>query len=146
MHHRHHASLEAVVADQQRSVARGPVTEAEVLTDGHMRRAQRTDQHRIDEIRSSAMREGLVERDDHQFLHAQLCDQFNLHVETREQLRCAVGLHDRGWMGLEGEHRVIARDHLAVAEVDSIELAHRNATGPRLDIAERCDAHRGQEG
>ena len=52
------------------------------------------------------------------------------------------GSDDRRRVRLEGEHRVVARDHLAVAEVDAVELAHGDAPRARLDFAQGDDVHR----
>ncbi len=86
-------------------------------------------------------REALVERDQDELLDAELGDQLGLDVEAGEELRRRLGPHDPQRMGLEREHRVVAVDHLAVAEVDAVELADRDPPGPRLGVLEGGDAH-----
>ncbi len=50
-------------------------------------------------------------------------DQLGLDLEAGEQLGRGLGAHHAQRMGLERQHRVVAVDHLAVAEVDAVELA-----------------------
>ena len=53
----------------------------------------------------------------------------------------ASGAIDRARVRLEGEHRVGAVDHLAVAEVHAVELADRDVAGAALGIGEPGDLH-----
>ena len=108
------------------ALARRP--EAEVLADRHLPRAERADQHVVDELLGRPGRERRVEGD-----HDQL-----LRRRARRPVRpCAraasaaagvcSGATTDDRVGLEGQHRVGAGDHLAVAEVDAVEGADRDA-------------------
>ena len=53
-------------------------------------------------------------------------DQLGLGVEAGEQPGRRLGPDHGQRVGLEGQHGVAAGDHLAVAEMDAVELAHRH--------------------
>ena len=86
--------------------------------------------------------EALVERDHDELLDAERGDQLGLGLEAGQQLGRRLGPDHAQRVGLEGQHRVVAGDHLAVAEVDAVELAHRDPPGPRLHIGEHRHLHR----
>ena len=64
-----------------------------------------------------------------------------LAVERGQQLRRGVGRDHRARVRLEGQHGVGAADHLAVAEVHAVELAHRELARPVLRVGEPGDVH-----
>ena len=72
----------------------------------------------------------------------ELRDQLGLGVEARQQLRRRLGPDHRERVRLERQHRVAARDHLAVAEVDAVELADRDPARPGSRVGEPGHLHR----
>ena len=133
---RHDARLERGLRAQQVGVALGLVAEAEVLPDRDLASPRAADEHVVDELLRPLGGERAVERDHHQLAHAEAGDQVGLDVERGQQLRRGVGRDDLARVRLEGEHGVGAADHLAVAEVDAVELADR-------DVARRGARRRG---
>jgi len=93
-----HDRVKAPVAGQQRGVAGGAVPEAEVLSDRHLRRAERPDEHVVDEALRRARCEGLLERDHDQLGDPQRGDQLSLARQRREQPGvCCGATTDTGW-------------------------------------------------
>ncbi len=118
------------------------MSKAEVLPDRYAGGVQHADQHLVDEVLRALMREALVERDQYELLHSELLDQLGLRLQAGEQLRRRLGADDLQRVRLEGQHRVAAADHLAMAAVNAIELAHRDPARPRLGLVELAHLHR----
>ena len=86
------------------------------------------DQHVVDELLRRCARERAVERDHDQLLDARApAISSALRSSVVSSLGAASGRDHRERVRLEGQHGVRARDHLAVAEVDAVELAHGDA-------------------
>ena len=68
---RHDARREAPILGEQRRIALGAGTEAEVLADGDLVRAEGLDEHAVDELARRQPRERGVEAHDDQLLDAQ---------------------------------------------------------------------------
>ncbi len=134
--------LEPSIGRQHLGIARRQVAEAEVLADRDVRGLESIDQHVIDELARALVRESLVEGDQDQLPDPQAADQLRLGLEAREQLRRRFRPHHTERVGLEREHGVVAMDHLPVAEVDPVELTHRDPPRARLYVRELCDLHR----
>ena len=117
------------------------MAEAEVLPHRHVRCPQLLDEHLIDELLRALRREPLVERDHHQLADTELLDLGDLGIEAHQQLRRRLGPDHGERMRVEREHGVVARDHLAMAEMDAVELAHRQAAGLGLGVGEHRDLH-----
>ena len=128
------ARLEAPVRAQQLRVALRAVAEAEVLADADERRAEPLDEHLVDELLRALRRERRVELDHDELLDAERGDELGLALERRQQPRLVPGRDDRGRVRVEGQHRVGARDHLAVPEVDAVERADGDAPRARLGL------------
>ena len=133
--------LEAPVGAQQLGVALRLVAEAEVLADRDVRRAERADEHVVDELLRAARGELAVERDDDELLDAERRDELRLALQVGEQARRGARLHDGGRMRLERQDGVGARDDLAVAEVHAVERPDRDAPRARLDVGQARDLH-----
>ena len=103
------------------------LAEAEVLADRHVLGAEPADQHVLDELLGALLGEPAVERDHHQLLDAEPGDQVALDRERVEQLGRRLRVDHRQRVRVEGQHRVAAADHLAVAEVHAVEGADRDA-------------------
>jgi len=131
---RHHTRLESGVGGQRLGIPGGAMAEAKVLTDRDVGRAQTIDEHLIDELLRALLGEAPIERDHDQLLDAQPRDQLLLDLEAREQLGSRLRADHLQRMGLEGQHRVAAADHFAVAEVDSVELSDGDAPRPGFEI------------
>ena len=86
--------------------------------------------------------EALVERDHDELRHAELGDQLGLGLEARQQLRRRLGPDHPQRMGLEGQDRVVAGDHLAMAEMDAVELADGDPARTGARVWEQRDLHR----
>jgi hypothetical protein len=95
----------------------------------------------VDEILRGLRHPLAVEGDHDEFVDAQGSDEVGLGVERGEQLGCRVGRHDGARVRLEGQHRVGAADHLAVAEVHAVELAHGEIARTVGRIGEPGDLH-----
>jgi len=126
--------LEAGIGGQQRRVAPGPVSEAEVLPHRDMGGAETAEQHFVDERLGALRGEGLVERDDHELADTEAGHKLGLGLQAGEQPGLGLRPGDGQRVRFEGEHRVVARDHLTVAEVDTVELAHRDPPRPERDL------------
>ena len=113
----------SLVRAQELGVALGALAEAEVLADRHVAGAELADQHLLDEVLVVLLAERAVERDHDQLLDPEPGDQVALEVERLQQLGQRVRGDHRQRVRVEGEHRVHAADHLAVAEVDAVERA-----------------------
>ena len=77
---------------------------------------------------------------------AEALDHVALDLERHDQLRRRLGVDHAQRVRLEGEHRVGALDHLAVADVDAVEGADRDLARAPLGLGEGRDrdAHRRQ--
>ncbi len=122
-------------ASEHLGVARGPVPEAEVLPDRDPRRPQPLDEDVVDELLRALAGKALVERDHHQLLDPERGDPLGLGVEAGQQLRSRLRPDHAQRVGLERQHRVAAGDHLAVAEMDAVELADRDPARARGNVA-----------
>ncbi len=136
-----HDRGEANVGGEQPRIALGLVAEAEVLADRDLGGAERADEHVVDELIRAARRELTVERDHDQLRHPQRSDQLRLDLERRQQLRSVLRGNDRDGVGLEREHAVGARDHLAMATMHTVERADSDAPLPALYIWQASDLH-----
>ncbi len=134
-------TCEAPVGQQQRGVARRPVAEAEVLPHADVRRPQRADQHLVDERLGALVGPAAVERHHDELLDAERLDQLRLAIQGGQQPRRVVGQDDGTRVRIEGQHGVVAGDHLAVPEVDAVEGADGHATGARHDVGELDHLH-----
>src|SRR3954447_10091376 len=137
----HDACLEAAIAAQQLLAAGRLVAEAEVLPHADVLGVQRADEDVVDEALRAAPGELAVEGDDDQLLHPELLNELDLALERGQQARRASRGHHRRGMRLEGDHGVGVADDLAVAEMDPVEGAHRDAARARLDVGEMGDLH-----
>jgi hypothetical protein len=88
----------------------------------------------VDELVRALVGKAAVKRDHDELAHSQLADQFGLGVKAREQLRSRLGTDYLQRVRLEREHRVAPGDHLAVAEVDPVELADGHPAGALLNV------------
>ncbi len=136
-----HDGLKAFVSSQQLRIALRTVPEAEVLPHRHPDRPQCLDQHPVDELARAALREGVVEGNHDQLLHAERRDQLGLHRKRRQQLRRVLRRHHRHRVRFKGQHAVRALDHLAVPEVNTIERAHGNLARAGLHLSQGNDLH-----
>ena len=121
------ASRTRVATRSMLRVALGALAEAEVLADRDLLRAQLLHQDLLDELLGAALGEVAVERDHHELLHAEPGDQVALDRERVSSFGQRVGVDDGERVRVEGEHRVAAADHLAVAEVHAVEGPDRHA-------------------
>ena len=120
------ASAASIAGSPARAMA-----EAEVLAHRHVRRAQRADQHVVDELLRPS---GAANRSSNGITTSSSTpscdDQLRLGLEARQQLRRRLRPDHAQRVRLEREHRVAAADHLAVAQVDAVELADRYSPRP----------------
>jgi hypothetical protein len=117
------------------------VAEAEVLPHRHLRGAELGDQDVVDELLRPLGGERAVERDHHELAHAEAGDQVGLDLQRGQELGRGVRRDHLARVRLEGQDGVRAPDHLAVAEVDAVELPHRDMARAGLDIGEPGDLH-----
>ena len=96
----------------------------------------------VGELLGALVREPLVEWDHHELIHAEIGDQLGFGLEARKQLGGRLRADHLERMGLEREHRVAAADHLAVPEVDAVELADRHSPRSLPDLGEHRHLHR----
>ena len=140
-HELHDARRERVLLQQQRDVAARLVAEAEVLPHADALRAEPVEQDVVDELLRRLGGEGPVERDHHELADAEPGDQLGLDLERGDQLGRRVRRHDRARVRLEREHGVGVAHDRAVPEMDAVELAHGDMTGPALGVGEPGDVH-----
>ncbi len=137
-----HGRREALVGLQQPRVALRLVPEAEVLADRDAARAERADEHVLDELLRRALGEAGVERDHDKLLHAERGDQLGLARGRRQQLRRVLWRDNRDRVWIERQHRVGIGDHLAVTEVHAVKRADRDAASvAALDVGQAGDLH-----
>jgi hypothetical protein len=114
---------------EEGGVALGALAEAEVLPHRDPLRPEPLDEDPGHELLRLPGGELAVERDHDELVHAEAGDQVALDRERVEQLGGRLGVDHRERVRVEGEHRVAAADHLAVAEVHAVERADRDAAG-----------------
>ena len=128
-----------------RSSATSPLAampEAEVLPHLHLGRAERADQHLVDELlRALHLDARGRKRTTTSSRTPRPAIRSALHRQRREQLRRGVRRHDRAGVWLERQDGVRVPDHRLVAEVDAVEFADGDAAGPGLGVGEPGDAH-----
>ena len=95
-----------------------------------LRRAQPVDQDLAHELLGGLLGEAPVERDHHHLGDAQRGDQVALDGERGDQLGRGLGVDHGQRVRVEGQHRVGAADHLAVAEMDAVEGADGDLARP----------------
>ena len=125
-------------------IALRAVAEAEVLADRHLLRAERADEHLVDELlrrcaAANSASKGIT------------ISSSTPSAATSSALRSSVvssfgvccGRDHRDRVRVEREHAVRARDHLAVAEVHAVEGADGHAARPlaALDVGQAGDLH-----
>jgi hypothetical protein len=139
---RDHPGLESPIRSELGGIPGSPMAEPEVLAHGNVGGAQAVDQHVLDELVGPLLGDALVEADHNQLLHAEPADQLDLGLEPGQQFRCRLRPDHAERVGLEGQHRVVAGDHLAVTEMDAVELPHGDPARTGLGLAELGHAHR----
>ena len=124
-------------AREQVGVAGGAVAEAEVLADRHARRLQRSDQHVVDELLRAS---GCAKPSSNGITTSSSTPSAAISSALTSRLVSSLGAASgrttaSGW-GSKVSTVSLPRDHLAVAEVDAVELAHRDPARARLGVVE----------
>ena len=140
---RHDPGLEARVGGQHVGSPAAPWPKRKFSPDRDVRRLQRADEHLVDEL----LRRLRANRSSNGITTSSETPSAATSSTLTSRLVSSLGaarVDHRQRMGLEGEHRVVAGDHLAVAEVDAVELAHGHPPRARLHVCEHRDLHRGE--
>ena len=134
LHELGNAHVKTAALAQQRDVTLGPMAEAEVLPDRHLRRAELPDEHIVDERVRRLGRELGIERDHHELLDAEPGDDVLLDRQRCDQLRRGIRRDHGTRVRLEGEDRVGVADNRTVAEMHAVELADGDVAWARLRV------------
>jgi hypothetical protein len=138
----HNPGLEPWVGAQHLRVTGRTMAEAEVLAHRDVRGQQPAHEHLIDELLGRLLGEALIERDHHELADSEPGDQLGLDLEAGQELGSGLWPDHAERMRLEREDRVAAPDHLAVAEMDAVELADRDLARSGRDVGEHRHLHR----
>ena len=140
----HDPGPEAGIGLEQGGVACRVMAEVEVRSHRHLCGLQPLDEHGVDERLRALVRESVVERNHNHLPHAHLRDQLGLQIQAGQQLRPASDPDDGRRVRVERQDGVASADHLAVSDMDAIELSERDPPRPRSGLRQWDHRHRGR--